>query len=214
MVIRLGGQSWKVFPEDQAVDHWKGEINTLSHDSQGAKPSTWLAWKPSVARRTKQSHLLASTSLLSGKKCPLALQLLCLKITASSISSSRTMILFWSAFHLENGRNQAALRTAFDVMEATKMDFCVCAPTNKLSRALKHWEWKCFKLSRVACLFLAVDVQAGVAADNIKFIVRFWNELMTPGLHLKANLAIAAAGSCHRRKSVAYPPPWCLQPRV
>ena len=38
---------------------------------------------------------------------------------------------------------------------------------------------------------LAAEAQAaGAAADSVEFIVRFWNELMKPGLDLKANLAM------------------------
>ena len=44
-------------------------------------------------------------------------------------------------------------------------------------------DWKSMKLPRVARSSLAAEAQAsGAAADNVEFIVRFWNELFNPQL--------------------------------
>ncbi|CAK9058722.1 unnamed protein product [Durusdinium trenchii] len=52
-------------------------------------------------------------------------------------------------------------------------------------------DWKSMKLPRVARSSLAAEAQASsAAADNVEFIVRFWNELFNPQLELKSNLAV------------------------
>ena len=139
-------------------------------------------------------HLLASTSLLSGE---MATGLAAPMVEANRLlkfakQNSDSVLKYPPLGELDDLR----LSCMFDAAHGVRHDGFLCLLTHKqafegVETPYHVLEWKSFKLPRVARSSLAAEAQAaGAAADSVEFIVRFWNELMNPGLDLKTNLAM------------------------
>ena len=144
-------------------------------------------------------HLLASTSLLSGEMVTdLAAPIVeANRLLKFAKQNSDSVLKYPPLGELDDLRLSCMFDAAHGVRhDGSSQGGFLCLLTHKqafegVETPYHVLEWKSFKLPRVARSSLAAEAQAaGAAADSVEFIVRFWNELINPGLDLKTNLAI------------------------
>ena len=144
-------------------------------------------------------HLLASTSILSGElSTGLAAPLFeANKLLRFAKDNSDVTLRYPPLGAIQDLRLSCMFDAAHGVRhDGSSQGGFICLLTHKeafegVETPYHVLDWKSMKLPRVARSSLAAEAQASsAAADNVEFIVRFWNELFNPQLELKSNLAL------------------------